>query len=295
MTRAGVLVTNTPSSMPRPVATIALTFLLALAGKLFLKDRLTRSGRWHERMDNMGLGLTGRTLGHRRRSHRSESCAWRTFDLKLIAAIPLPTTSSSTTSARARSTQAARSRFRRRLLPLNERTRHWSAQAFALMRPTAYFINVARGPIVDERRPSSAAQLRRRRGARRLRAGADRPHQPAARHGQRDRNSAFAVLDHECFHNMASTDAKASSTRFPSACPSLSSIASIEPSAREGVARAMMHPAQPARTAAAGSVTAMPLSSCTGRVSAALPAGNQPHASASLARHRRFRNRRHAG
>src|SRR5438876_12396327 len=62
MTRAGVLVTNTPSSMPRPVATTALTFVLALAGKLFLKDKLTRSGRWDERMDHMGMGLTGRTL-----------------------------------------------------------------------------------------------------------------------------------------------------------------------------------------------------------------------------------------
>ena len=41
MTRAGILVTNTPSSMPRPVATIALTFVLALAGKRF-KDRLIR-------------------------------------------------------------------------------------------------------------------------------------------------------------------------------------------------------------------------------------------------------------
>ena len=63
MTRAGVIVTHTPSSMPRPVATIALTFILALAGRLFLKDRITRTGRWHERMDNMGMGLTGRKLG----------------------------------------------------------------------------------------------------------------------------------------------------------------------------------------------------------------------------------------
>ena len=63
MTRAGVIVTNTPMPMPRPVATIALTFILALAGKLMLKDRLTRTNRWNERMDNMGMGLTGRTLG----------------------------------------------------------------------------------------------------------------------------------------------------------------------------------------------------------------------------------------
>src|SRR5450432_3407382 len=57
MTQAGILVTNTPSSMPRPVATTALTFVLALAGKLFLKDRLTRGGQWNERMNNMGVGL----------------------------------------------------------------------------------------------------------------------------------------------------------------------------------------------------------------------------------------------
>ena len=58
MTRAGVVVTHTPMPMPRPVATIALTFILALAGKLMLKDRLTRTGRWDERMDNMGMGLS---------------------------------------------------------------------------------------------------------------------------------------------------------------------------------------------------------------------------------------------
>ena len=34
MTNAGVIVTHTPSSMPRPVATIALSFVLALAGRL---------------------------------------------------------------------------------------------------------------------------------------------------------------------------------------------------------------------------------------------------------------------
>ena len=88
MTRAGVLVTNTPTSMPRPVATVTLTFILALAGKLFLKDKLTRSGRWHERMDNMGLGLTGRTLGviGAGRIGQEIMRMARTFDLKLLAA-----------------------------------------------------------------------------------------------------------------------------------------------------------------------------------------------------------------
>ena len=63
MTQAGVVVANTPNAVPRPVATIALTFVLALAHRLMAKDRITRAGRWPERLDHMGTGLTGRTLG----------------------------------------------------------------------------------------------------------------------------------------------------------------------------------------------------------------------------------------
>ena len=59
----GVIVTNTPVAVRRPVAVAALTFIFALAGRLVEKDRLTRSGRWNERTSHMGLGLTTRTLG----------------------------------------------------------------------------------------------------------------------------------------------------------------------------------------------------------------------------------------
>lgn len=62
-TRNGVMLTITPDGVRRPVATAALAFLLALSHKLVIKDRLTRAGRWAEKLDNMGTGLTGRTLG----------------------------------------------------------------------------------------------------------------------------------------------------------------------------------------------------------------------------------------
>ena len=63
-TAAGVALTITPDAVRRPVAVAALTLVLALAGKLLVKDRLTRQGAagFAARTEHMGLGLEGRTL-----------------------------------------------------------------------------------------------------------------------------------------------------------------------------------------------------------------------------------------
>ena len=156
MTKAGVLVTNTPSSMPRPVATIALTFMLALAGKLMLKDRLTRTGRWNDRMDNMGSGLTGRTLGvvGAGRIGKELLRMARVFDVALLAADPnVDPIELEYLGARKvdLDTLVAQSDYVVVCCSLDASTRHLiGAAQFARMKPTAYFINVARGPIVDE-------------------------------------------------------------------------------------------------------------------------------------------------
>ena len=189
--------------MPRPVATIALTFILALAGKLMLKDRLTRTGRWHERMDHMGMGLTGRTLGvvGAGRIGKELLRMARAFDLKLLAADPyVNAIELGYLGARKvdLDTLLRESDFVVVCCLLDETTRHLiGAPQFALMKPTAYFINVARGPVVDEAALIEALRARphRRRRARRVRAGAGRSRQSAARDGQRDRHAALAVLD----------------------------------------------------------------------------------------------------
>lgn len=62
-TRNNVVLTITPSGVRRPVAVSALALLLALSHKLLAKDQLTRNGRWSQKLDHMGVGLTGRTLG----------------------------------------------------------------------------------------------------------------------------------------------------------------------------------------------------------------------------------------
>jgi hypothetical protein len=62
-TAAGVALTITPDGVRRPVAVSAITFLLALSHKLLVKDKLTRDGRWADKLNHMGMGVTGRTLG----------------------------------------------------------------------------------------------------------------------------------------------------------------------------------------------------------------------------------------
>lgn len=213
MTKAGVIVTHTPMPMPRPVATIALTFILALAGKLVLKDRLTRSQRWDERMDHMGMGLTGRTLGvvGAGRIGKELLRMARTFDLRLLACDPyVDAVELGYLGARKVDlpTLLRESDFIVAIPLLNDETRHLvGAAEFRQMKRSAYFINVSRGPVVDE-----AALIDALREGRIAGAGLDvfeqEPVDPA--------NPLLAmdnviVTPHslcwtdECFHNMATT------------------------------------------------------------------------------------------
>ncbi len=213
MTRAGIVVTHTPSSMPRPVATIALTFILALAGRLFLKDRITRSGRWHERMDNMGMGLTGRTLGvvGAGRIGKELLRMARTFDLKLLAADPyVNAIELGYIGARKvdLDTLMAESDFVAVCCLLNDETRHlFGAPQFARMKATGYFINVARGPIVDEVALIAALSAGRIAGA----ALDVFEQEPVAPDNPLLSMDNVIVTPHslcwtdECFHNMAAT------------------------------------------------------------------------------------------
>lgn len=157
MSAAGVLVCNTPNAVPRPVATMALTFILALAQRLFAKDRMTREGRWTDRVNHMGLGLTGRTLGvvGAGRIGKELLRMAKVFDLKLLAADPYAEELElNYIGARKVPLEAlmAEADFVVVTALLNEETRHLvNARQLARMKRTAYLINVARGPVVDEK------------------------------------------------------------------------------------------------------------------------------------------------
>ena len=213
MTRAGVVVTHTPSSMPRPVATIALTFILALAGKLMLKDRLTRTGRWNERMDHMGMGLTGRTLGvvGAGRIGKELLRMARVFDLKLLATDPnVNAIELGYLGARKvdLDTLVQEADFVVTCCLLDDSTRHLiGRRQFALMKPTAHFINVARGPVVDEQALIEALRTHRIAGA----ALDVFEQEPLAAESPLLAMDNVILTPHslcwtdECFHNLAAT------------------------------------------------------------------------------------------
>jgi D-3-phosphoglycerate dehydrogenase len=152
----GVITTNTPVAVRRPVAVAALTFIFALAGRLVIKDQLTRQNRWNERTSHMGLGLTTRTIGvlgvggiGQEFLRMAKPFGWRMLasdpyvDAATIAALGGEKVSEESL--------LAQSDFVAVFMILNEQTRHFlNAERLALMPKHAYLINMARGPVIDE-------------------------------------------------------------------------------------------------------------------------------------------------
>jgi len=141
----------------KPVSEAILTLILALAKKLWAKDRLVRIGRWDLKAQTSGLGLSGKTVGSvgmgniggemfrllgpfdlgRRLAHDPY------LDPKRAEALNVELVSLETIFSE--------SDFVVTNCPLTEETRGFiNARLFSLMKPSAYFINTARGPIVNQ-------------------------------------------------------------------------------------------------------------------------------------------------
>ena len=171
LTGKRIVLTNTPLAIRRPVAVATLTMLFALAGRLFAKDRITRAGRWVERNELMGTGLIGRTLGIVGGGGIGQELlrVSAPFGLRRFVADPHVRRDAITAldAAVVPLEQLLReSDFVVVACLLNDETRHLiGAPQFAQMKPTAFFINVARGPIVDEPALIDALRARRIAGA----------------------------------------------------------------------------------------------------------------------------------
>ncbi len=170
-TKHGVLLTIAPDGVKRPVATSILTFVLSLSHQLLIKDRLIRSGKWEDTKDFMGMGLVGKTLGLVGMGNIGKETfkLAKPFGMRHIAFDPYITpaeTAEVDVELVNLETLMRTADFICVCCPLNENTHGLiDARCISLMKPTAYLINTARGPIVDQKALTDALQNRRIQGA----------------------------------------------------------------------------------------------------------------------------------
>ncbi len=163
----------TPDGVRRPVAVSILTLMFALTGKLMVKDRIARRGPagWAEKTDHNGVGLVGRTLGSIGIGNIGAELfrVARPLDMRFIAHDPYadPALARDLGVTLVDIDQVFREAdFLCVNCPLSDSTHHLvNAERLALMKPTAFLVNTARGPIVDQAALTKVLQERRIAGA----------------------------------------------------------------------------------------------------------------------------------
>ena len=169
---AGVALTITPNAVRVPVAEGILSFIFALAKNIREQDAATRSGAWKGGLSRPASDIAGKTLGSIGCGNIALTLFSKVQSLsfgRLIAFDPW----ASAEAARSRgveltdiNTVMAESDFLTINVPLNEATRGIvGAAQLALMKPTAFLINTARGGIVNEDALARALEARQIAGA----------------------------------------------------------------------------------------------------------------------------------
>ncbi len=172
LTEANAALAITPNAVRRPVAEAILTLIFALSKNLFTQDRLVRQGKWRGDLPSLGSTLDGKTLG----SIGCGNIGCELFRLaaslgfkRFIAFDPYANSEAAKALGVELVTLDAvmrESDFVTINTLLNSETRHMiGEQQLRLMKPTAYFINTARGPIVDQAALTRALQESRIAGA----------------------------------------------------------------------------------------------------------------------------------
>lgn len=174
-TDQGVMVVNCAGFCTEEVSNHAILMLLACAKKLTILNNLVKAGKWGPEtraallpmvpIDGQVLGLVG--LGNIGRATARKA---KVFGLEVIAYDPYvqPWIAKEYRVELVRSLEdlARRSDFVSVHTPLNDETRKLIGESFFnAMKPTAYFINTCRGPVVDEQALIRALQRGRIAGA----------------------------------------------------------------------------------------------------------------------------------
>jgi glyoxylate reductase len=173
-TRRGIVVTNTPDVLTDTTADFAWTLLMATARRLVEADRYVREGRFKqwEYMLLLGGDIHGKTLGvvgfgriGRAMARRALGFGMRVLYQDAVAADAATERELNATRVDL-GTLLRESDFVTLHTPLIPETRHLiNAESLRTMKKTAYLINAARGPVVDEAALVEAIREQRIAGA----------------------------------------------------------------------------------------------------------------------------------
>jgi phosphoglycerate dehydrogenase-like enzyme len=157
LTANGIALAITPNAVRTPVAEAIFTLMLALAKNLFTQDRITRAGQWRGELPRMGVNLRGRVLGSIGCGNigREMFRLARPFGFSQLIAYDPFLAQSQVDELGVElvdlDTVMRRSDFVTVNAFLNADTRGLIGEReLRLMKPSAFFINTARGPIVNQ-------------------------------------------------------------------------------------------------------------------------------------------------
>jgi glyoxylate reductase len=165
-------VTNTPGVLTDATADIAFALLLAVARRLGEGERLVRAQQWEgwQPLQLLGSDVTGATLGIIGFGRIGQAVARRAraFDMRVIYWNRSAANDPSGTDATRVSLEEVlrQSDFVSLHVAYNTATHHLlDAPQFALMKPTAFMINTARGAVINEAALVRALQTKQIAGA----------------------------------------------------------------------------------------------------------------------------------
>jgi glyoxylate reductase len=166
----GITATNTPGVLTGAVAEFTWAMIFAITRRIGEAERLVRAGGWKgwgfdfltgtelsgKQLGIIGAGRIGRDVARRAAAFEMDVVFGGRSAGGEIDGHPIRTVDDVLRTADIVSIHT----------PLNEGTRHLiDERAIGLMKPTAYLINTARGPVVDEAALAEALKTRRIAGA----------------------------------------------------------------------------------------------------------------------------------
>ena len=173
-TRRGVLITNTPAVLTDATADLTLALILMVTRRLGEGERMVRAGeRWSWSMFFLlGMGLQEKTLGIVGLGAIGRAVARRARALGMRITYADAQRADAEVEAELEAAFVGLDELLAKAdvlclhCPLTEETRHLiDAERLRQMKPTAFLVNTARGPIVDEAALAEALRERRIAGA----------------------------------------------------------------------------------------------------------------------------------